>query len=306
MEIASIMVAPGLLQRLRAGQLTGALEQISAYLLAEPAEAMRLTISELAERTGTSAGTVTRFCHQVGLPGFAGLKVALAEEVGRAAPSRWTTDIGRSIQPGDDLDQVLKVIVAASTQAVFETADQLDLAEIDRVAHALTDARNIYLFGVGTSAISADELRIRLQRIGFSCWLCTDVHSALISIALAGERDLVFGISQSGQVTETIDVLQAAASRSVRTVAVTNDHASTLAAAADLVLTTARTGTAQADAPADRHSQLLVLDVLYARIAQLTHVRTVAALKTTAAMIDPRRTPKPGRRRAPAQPKEPS
>ncbi|WP_165952380.1 MurR/RpiR family transcriptional regulator [Kribbella albertanoniae] len=299
MEIASIMVAPGLLQRLRAGQLAGALDQISAYLLAEPAEAMHLTISELAERTGTSAGTVTRFCHHLGLPGFAGLKVALAEEVGRAAPSRWNTDIGRAIQPSDDLDQVLKVIVAANTRAICDTADQLDLAEIDRVARALTDARNIYLFGVGTSAISADELRIRLQRIGFSCWLCPDVHNALISIALADERDIVFGISHSGQITETIDLLQAAAARGVRTVAVTNDQASTLAAAAELVLTTARTGTAHADALADRHSQLLVLDVLYTRVAQLNHDRTVAALEITAAMIDPRRIPRPARRRTP-------
>lgn len=293
------MDTPGFLQRLRARQLSGALGRIAGFLLAEPAEAARLTITELAERTSTSPGTVNRFCHHLELSGFADLKVALAEEVGRAAPSRWSTDIGRSIQPGDELDQVVQVIVAANTQALLDTADQLDLDEIDRVARALTDARTIHLFGVGTSAVSADELRIRLQRIGFACWLWPEIHGALISVALTDERDVVLGLSHSGQITETIDVLRAAASRGARTIAITNDSTSTLAAAADLVLTTAQTGTAQADALADRHSQLLILDVLYTRVAQLNHDRTVAALEITAAAIDPRRTPKPRRRRTP-------
>ncbi|MDX6259159.1 MAG: hypothetical protein QOH84_847 [Kribbellaceae bacterium] len=275
----------------------GALVRIADFLLAEPAEAARLTITDLAERTGTSPGTVTRFCHTAGLSGFAALKVALAEQVGRSGASRWSTDIGRQIDPADDLDQVLKVIVAANTQALLSTADQLDLDIIDQVAGAITEARAIHLFGVGTSAITADELRIRLQRIGFACWLWPEVHGALIAVALADERDLAIGISHSGQITETIDVLRTAATHGAQTVAITNDRTSALATEADLTLTTAQTGAAPADALADRHAQLLVLDVLYTRVAQLNHARTLQALETTAAAIDPHRTPKPKRRR---------
>jgi len=290
-----------ILQRLRALRPTlgGALLRIADFLLARPAEAARLTITDLADRTGTSPGTVTRFCHTAGLAGFAALKVALAEQAGRSGTSRWSTDIGRQIDPADDLDQVLKVIVAADTQALLATADQLDLEAVDQVARAVTGARAIHLFGVGTSAITADELRIRLQRIGFACWLWPEVHGALVSVALADERDLVIAISHSGQIAETVDVLRAAAARGTRTVAITNDPTSALAAEAELVLTTAQTSAAPADALADRHTQLLVLDVLYARVAQLNHARTLTALETTAAAIDPHRLPKPRRRRTP-------
>lgn len=293
------MIETDILQRLRELRpaMGGALVRIADFLLAEPAGAARLTITDLADRTGTSAGTVTRFCHTVGLSGFAALKVALAEQVGRSGTSRWRTDIGRQIDPADELDQVLKVIVAANTQALLATADQLDLPAVDQVAQAITEARAIHLFGVGTSAITADELRIRLQRIGFACWLWPEVHSALISVALADERDLVIGISHSGQITETISVLRTAAARGARTAAITNDRTSTLATEAELVLTTAQTGAAAADALADRHAQLLVLDVLYTRVAQLNHARTLTALEATAAAIDPHRLPKPRRRR---------
>ncbi|ADB33116.1 transcriptional regulator, RpiR family [Kribbella flavida DSM 17836] len=304
---------PGFLTRLRAEQpgLSGALGRIAAALLAEPGEAARLTITELAERTGTSPGTVTRFCRTLRLAGFAELKVALAEEVGRAAPSRWSTDIGRSIEPADELDQVLKVIVGANTQALLDTADQLDLGAVDEAARAISDARAIHLFGVGTSGITADELRIRLHRIGFACWVWPELHSALVSVALADRRDVVIGISHSGQIAETIAVLRAAAARGARTIAITNDATSALAGEAGLVLATAQNGSAlttvppggagssQADALADRHSQFLVLDVLYTRVAQLNHARTLAALETTAAAIDPYRAPRPRRRRTP-------
>jgi DNA-binding MurR/RpiR family transcriptional regulator len=296
MEITSTM---NLLRQLRDQRLAlgGALVRIADFVLAEPAEAARLTITELADRTGTSAGTVTRFCHTCGLGGFAELKVALAEESGRAESSRWSTDIGRQIDPADPLEQVLKVVVAANTQALHDTADQLDLALIDQVAAALSSARNIHLFGVGTSSISADELRIRLQRIGFACWHWPEVHGALVSVSLAGERDVVVGISHSGQISETVDVLRAAAARGATTVAITNDATSLLATHADLLLTTSSRAITAADAQADRHSQLLVLDVLYTRIAQLNHARTVTALETTAAAVDPRRIPKPAPRR---------
>lgn len=294
------MDEPGLLHHLRVLRPTlgDALVRIADFVLADPSRATRLTITELAERTDTSPGTVTRFCHTCGLSGFAGLKVALAEEVGRAGSTRWSTDIGRQIAPGDDLDQVLKVVVAANTQAMLDTADQLDLATVDRVARAITEARAIHLFGVGTSGITGDELRTRLQRIGFPCWHWPEVHGALISVALADHRDVVVAISHSGQITETIDVLRTAAARGTLTVAITNDPSSTLATEADLVLTTApQAAREQADALADRHSQFLVLDLLYTRVAQLNHARTLAALETTAAAIDPHRLPRPATRR---------
>jgi DNA-binding MurR/RpiR family transcriptional regulator len=282
-----------ILQRVRElrPSMGGALARIADFLLAEPAEAARLTTTDLADRTSTSPGTVTRFCHTAGLESFSALKLALAEQVGRSGTSRWSTDIGREIGPADELDQVLKVIVAANT-------DQLDLTVIDEVARAVSDARAIHLFGVGTSAVTADELRIRLQRIGFACWLWPEVHGALVSVTLADQRDLVIGISHSGQITETIEVLRAAAAQGARTVAITNDRTSAVAAEAELVLTTAHTGAAPADALADRHAQLLVLDVLYTRVAQLNHPRTLTALETTAAAIDPHRLAKPKRRRS--------
>jgi DNA-binding MurR/RpiR family transcriptional regulator len=276
-------------------ELTGALDQVAKTVLADPGGVSRATITDLAERVGTSPGTITRFCRALGYSGYQELKVALAEEVGRAANGRWDTDISREIHQGDSLKHVLQVLLAADTRALEQTADQLDLEAVDACVHALVDARQAHYFGIGTSGATAEELRLRLHRIGIPSWSWQDVHNGLVAAALLDRRDVAIGISDSGHVHETVEFLREARRQGATTVAMTADDQSPIAAEADIVLTTAIQATSfHSDALAARHSQLLVLDVLYARTAQLTQERTLALLESTAQAVNPHRIGKTG------------
>jgi DNA-binding MurR/RpiR family transcriptional regulator len=291
----------GVLRRLSESgdELQGALKTIAEFILTEPAAASRLTIVELAERTGTSPGTVTRFSRACGLRRYADLRVAIAEEVGRSGANRWSTDIGQQIHPDDPLDRVIEVLVSANTQALVDTAERLDPDVLDQVAEAIVGARHCHFFGVGTSAITAEEFGLRVRRIGIACWTWPDVHSALIAASQADERDVFVGISFSGHVAETVEVITAASARSTTTVVITQDRESPLARRADLLLTTAPpTGNQQAQATADRHAQFLLVDIVYARIAQLTHPAIVEVLDRTASALDGHRISRRSRRKA--------
>lgn len=302
MTSAEAAPLPGVLRRLEgpAEAFPGALRAIADFVLADPAAAARMTIVELADRTGTSPGTITRFSRACGLTGYADLRVAIAEEAaGRTTANRWASDIGHEIHPEDPLDRVLQVLVSANSRALFSTAERLDPQTVDNVSAALIGARHCHFFGVGTSAITAEELAIRLRRIEIPCWVWPDVHSALIAVAQSDNRDVVVGISFSGRITETIEVIAAAAARGATTVVITHDAASPLAEHADLLLTTAApTGDQPAQSMADRHAQFLLVDVIYARIAQLTHPGIVNVLERTAdALQSHRLPPRPPRKR---------
>src|SRR5437762_7475817 len=120
--------ADGVLVRVRARlpEFTGALQRVAEQVLDDPAGAARATIVELAERSGTSPATVTRFCRALGFDGYADLRLGIAGETGRAARSAgWGIDIGREIQPEDPLDRVLHQIMAADTRAMHDTAARL-------------------------------------------------------------------------------------------------------------------------------------------------------------------------------------
>src|SRR5213083_623725 len=136
----------GVLVRIRSRltEFTGALQRVAEQVLTDPAAAARATIVELAERSGTSPATVTRFCRALGFDGYADLRLGIAAETGWAARAGgWTDDIGREIQPTDPLERVLGQVMAADTRAMHDTAALLDLAEVERAAVAIAAAPRV-------------------------------------------------------------------------------------------------------------------------------------------------------------------
>ncbi|MGC4806035.1 MurR/RpiR family transcriptional regulator [Micromonospora sp. DT233] len=279
----------GVLARVRAGtgELTGALRRVAEHVLSDPEAAARSTIVELAERSGTSPATITRFCRAMGFEGYADLRLGIAAETGRARSAGWTVDIGREIQPGDPLERVLGQIMAADTRAMHDTAALLDLAEVERAAVAIARASRVDIFGASGSALVGAEMQFSLHRIGVAAWVWSDVHEGLASAALLGPGDVALGVSHTGQTRETIEMLAEAGSRGATTVAVTGFPRSPLAELADVVLLTASQATTfRPDALSARHPQLVVLDLLYIAVAQRTHDRAHAAFLRTAQAVD--------------------
>jgi DNA-binding MurR/RpiR family transcriptional regulator len=273
--------------RAKLPEFTGALQRVAEHILSDPAAAARATIVELAERSGTSPATITRFCRAMDFEGYADLRLGIAAETGRMARSAgWTVDIGREIQPTDPLSRVLGQIMAADTQAMHDTAALLDLAEVERAAAAIALASRVDIYGASGSALVGGEMQFSLHRIGVAAWAWTDVHNGLASAALLRAGDVALGISHSGQTRETIEMLAEAGSHGATTVALTSFPRSPLAEVADIILLTASQATTfRPDALSARHPQLVVLDLLYIAVAQRTHDRAHAAFQRTAQAV---------------------
>lgn len=273
--------------RARLPEFTGALRRVAEHVLTDPAGAARATIVELAERSGTSPATITRFCRAVGFEGYGDLRLAIAGETGRAARSAgWAVDIGRAIEPSDPLERVLRQIMAADTQAMRDTAAMTDIASVERAADAIASASRVDIYGASGSALVGAEMQFSLHRIGVAAWSWPDVHNGLASAALLGEDDVALGISHSGQTRETVEMIAEAGSRGATTIALTSFPRSPLADVADIVLLTATQATTfRPDALSARHPQLVVLDLLYIAVAQRTHERSHAAFQRTAQAV---------------------
>lgn len=62
-------------------------KKLANYILSNTAETQYLSITSLAENSGVSEATITRFCRMLGLNGYHELKLALAKsEPGRIRP----------------------------------------------------------------------------------------------------------------------------------------------------------------------------------------------------------------------------
>lgn len=280
--------------RARLPELTGAVRRVADTVLSDPAAAARVTIVELAERSGTSPATVTRFCRALGFEGYSDLRIGVAGETGRGARlAGWTVDIGREIQPTDPLDRVLGQIMAADTQAMHDTAALLDLGEVERAAEAIARACRVDIFGASGSALVGGEMQFGLHRIGVAAWAWADPHNGLASAALLGKGDVALGISHSGRTDEIIEMVAEAGSHGATTIALTSFPKSPLADVADIVLVTASQATTfRPDALSARHPQLVVLDLLYIAVAQRTHDRAHSAFQRTARSVAGHKNPR--------------
>lgn len=276
--------------------LSPAEQRVARVIIEEAATAARLTITDLAERAGSSETTVIRFCRAMGFAGYSQLRLTLAAESGRHDGT--TEQVGSDISPGDDLAQVVRKIAFADARAVEETAAQIDVAVLDQVVDLVAGARRVDIYGVGASAFVATDFQHKLHRIGRVAFAWSDTHVALSSAALLGPEDVAFGISHTGATSDTIDAFTEARRHGARTVALTNFPKSPITGVADLVLTTAaRETTFRSGAMASRLAQLTVIDCVFVGVAQRTHQQTRTALDATYTAVRGRRI-SPDRRRS--------
>jgi DNA-binding MurR/RpiR family transcriptional regulator len=277
-------------------QMPATMAKIAAVLIDDPRAPLNLSITELAERAGTSPASVTRFCRMIGYSGYSPLRVGIAEDVGRGgAQAAWLADIGRSFGPHDPPEDIKRALLDTHVSSLQTTAALLDLPTAVRVADAIAKSRHLDVYGVGGSALTALEVEARLYRIGISVHPWSEVHNGLTSAAILDRKCVAIGISNTGRTDETIQMLTVAKAAGARTVAITGNPESPLAKVADDVLIAASPdGYLQ---PADlsaRHCQLFVVDFLYLLIAQSNFDRTTRYLAASAAAVAPRRRPMRG------------
>jgi DNA-binding MurR/RpiR family transcriptional regulator len=274
-------------------QMPETMAKIAAVLIDDPKAPLSLSITDLAERAGTSAASVTRFCRMIGYGGYAPLRVGIAEDVGRGgAKAAWIADIGRSFGPDDPPDEIRNALLNTHVLSLQTTAELLDMPTAIRVAGAIVKSRHLDVYGVGGSGLTALEIEARLYRIGVNVHTWAEVHNGLTSAAIIDHECVAIGISNTGRTDETIQMLTVAKASGAYTVAITGNPDSPLARIADEVLIAASPdGYLQ---PADlsaRHCQLFVVDLLYLLIAQSNFDRTTRLLAASGAAVSPRRRP---------------
>lgn len=92
-----------------------------------------MTVNDLAEHTSTSVATVVRFCQDIGLKGFADLKIRLAAE--SIPPERGLhEDVTLTDTPTTVLDKILR----STAQAITDASGTIDSASFTQAVSVLT------------------------------------------------------------------------------------------------------------------------------------------------------------------------
>ena len=249
--------------------------RIAQYVIDNVGEVVHMSVTELAEKTGSSEGSVVGLAKTLGYTGFQQLKIALAQDL--VAPVQF---IHEDLEPGDHPDTVVRKVFASHIQALQDTRASLDIHALVRAAEAMRAARRVEVYGIGSAASVAEDAGYRLMRIGIEARVLVDSHIQAIGASLTGPDVATLTISHSGASQETLTATRLAREAGAKTIVVTNYGKSPILAYADIVLyTVARETNFRTEAMTSRIGQLAVLDTLIACLALDDYEASSAVLR---------------------------
>ncbi|MFJ4619984.1 MurR/RpiR family transcriptional regulator [Streptomyces sp. NPDC088812] len=259
--------------------LTRSMQRVAEAVASDPAGCAALTVTGLAERTGTSEATVVRTARLLGYPGYRDLRLALAGLAAHQQSGRAPV-IATDIAVDDPLADVVAKLAHDERQTLADTAAGLDTVQLGAVADAVAAARRTDVYGVGASGLVAQDLVQKLLRIGLVAHAHGDPHLAVTGAVQLRAGDVAVAVTHSGSTGDVVEPLRVAFERGATTVAITGRPGGAVAQYADHVLTTstARESELRPAAMSSRTGQLLVVDCLFVGVAQRTYETAAPSL----------------------------
>ncbi|MCQ0023242.1 MurR/RpiR family transcriptional regulator [Streptomyces somaliensis DSM 40738] len=279
--------------RTLAPSMTRSVQRVAEAVTADPAACAALTVTGLAERTGTSEATVVRTARLLGYPGYRDLRLALAALAAQRASGR-SPSVTSDIAVDDPVEAVVAKLARDEQQTLADTAAALDTAQLAAAAAAVAAARRTDVYGIGASGLVAQDLAQKLLRIGFVAHAHSDPHVAVTGAVQLRSGDVAVAITHSGATADVIEPLRAAFERGATTIVVTGRPDGPVTRYADHVLTTstARESDLRPAAMSSRTSQLLVVDCLFTCVTQRAYETAAPALSASYEALAHRRTPR--------------
>lgn len=260
-------------------------KRIANYIIENPSEVIYITTKALAARTEVSEGTVIKFSTRLGFSGFSELKINIAQQLGPEDNYIFDT-VTIDDSPKHALQKMIKNM-QSTLETTFQTISEKELLEVCAV---LSSAKKIDLYGVGSSAMVANDIYYRLMRIGLPAYAITDPHISEISASMLNSHCLAIGISHSGRTIETLSTMQRAKNRKAKTLCVTGYANSPLAKLCDYtIVISSRESQIHKEAVTARLGQLLVFDSLCAYISCQQKDKSVALMDNVIDIIDEHR-----------------
>jgi DNA-binding MurR/RpiR family transcriptional regulator len=195
---------------------------IADYIMQYADKIKNINITDLAKETGTSGATITRFAKKIDCENFVDMKIKLGS-------NKSDTHITEE-------DGIFSFVYQYYNEVIERTKALIDKDSILKIVREIKKARNIYIYGVGSSGLTGEEMMKRLMRMGFSVHCISDSHMMIINSSIVSEKDLVIGISISGETEEINQSLKISRKNGAKTVSITSFEGSAINKYADIML----------------------------------------------------------------------
>lgn len=252
-------------------------KRLADYIASNREGLPALDLKGLAKKARVSSATVTRFCRTIGFASFHDFRIASAQELA-SVPL-----VFEEFHPNDNDESRINKVFAAYIQSLIDTRAMVSVPDLVQVVDRINRARQVSVFGIGSSGSIAVAASHRLSLLGLACQAHTDPYEQIIAASLLTESDVAIGISDSGTSRITVDAIRLAREKGAFTVAITNHANSPLGLVASRsLLTSLHEDKVHVATLTSRVAQLTLIDCLYISLA----VRNEKKFATMASSIE--------------------
>lgn len=237
-------------------------QRLLTYIDTNPEKIIYGTITELSHNAGVGEATIIRLCKKLNLSGFSDLKIELAKDSLTSPPSHIEKESYLTTSAN-----LLKDAITKTEKLVIES-------DINKAIRILSDAKSIYLFGVGHSGESARDYAKTWFRVGLVAHAEVDPHFQVQIASFLNSKDVVVALSLSGHTKDIYDSVRLAKKRGAHIIVITNDFTSPIANLADVTLRTAVSEFLNIGSVSGQVSQLYICEILAKGYENYNHIDT--------------------------------
>lgn len=241
-------------------------KKIGDYIVRNPKKVVDMTVGELAKECGVSEASVSRFCKRIELKGFHHLKISLARELVNAKDDG---EISGHISV-DDMEGSLRGILSNKMEELRQTVAMIDREELKKILDVINNADTVLMAAVGNTIPVAMDGAYKLNQIGIRA-MSTPIWETELGYSYnLTDKDVVVAISNSGESTGVIQILEAAKSRGAVAISITNNARSSVAELSTYHITTATREKIFLDGYCfSRVSATMVIEIVYLLLASM-------------------------------------
>ena len=241
-------------------------KKIGDYIVRNPKKVVDMTVGELAKECGVSEASVSRFCKRIELTGFHHLKISLAREL---VDAKDDGEISGHISV-DDMEGSLRGILSNKMEELRQTVAMIDREELKKILDVINNADTVLMAAVGNTIPVAMDGAYKLNQIGIRA-MSTPIWETELGYSYnLTDKDVVVAISNSGESTGVIQILEAAKSRGAVAISITNNARSSVAELSTYHITTATREKLFLDGYCfSRVSATMVIEIIYLLLASM-------------------------------------
>ena len=208
-------------------------KRLADYIIAKWADVPFLPVRELADLSGVSVASISRFVREAGFGDFKAFK----KQLGRGSRSP-VSSIYQPVNSNDSANAIIEKVFSGNVRSIEETLKILNRAEIIRAAGLIANTSRLVFFGMGSSGNVAMDAALRFAQINVQAEAYLDSYQILTQALRMKKGEIAFGISNSGRSVMTVRALELASKNGAVTMGLSNFTRSPLHKASDVFFCT--------------------------------------------------------------------